>query len=50
MRDDGPMTDATPGTPRAEIVVDLDAVRANVAHLVEVAAPAEVMAVVKADG
>ena len=44
------MTDATPGTPRAELVVDLDAVRANVAHLVEVVAPAEVMAVVKADG
>ncbi len=36
--------------PRAEIVVDLDAIRGNVAHLAQVAAPAEVMAVVKADG
>ncbi|GAA1921679.1 alanine racemase [Nocardioides marmoribigeumensis] len=35
---------------RAELVVDLDAVRANVAHLREVVAPAEVMVVVKADG
>ena len=35
---------------RAEVVVDLDAVRANVAHLREVVAPAEVMVVVKADG
>ncbi len=35
---------------RAEVVVDLDAVRANVAHLREVVAPAELMVVVKADG
>ena len=35
---------------RAELVIDLDAVRANVAHLREVVAPAEVMVVVKADG
>jgi alanine racemase len=35
---------------RAELVVDLDAVRANVAVLVERCAPAAVMAVVKADG
>ena len=36
--------------PRAELVVDLDAVRANVGVLVARSAPAEVMAVVKADG
>ena len=36
--------------PRAELVVDLDAVRANVGLLVARSAPAEVMAVVKADG
>lgn len=36
--------------PRAELVVDLDAVTANVATLVETCAPAAVMAVVKADG
>ena len=36
--------------PRAEIEVDLAAVRANVASLVSRVAPAEVMAVVKADG
>ena len=35
---------------RAELVVDLDAVRANVATLVDRTAPAQVMAVVKADG
>ena len=35
---------------RAELVVDLDAVRANVATLVARSAPAQVMAVVKADG
>jgi alanine racemase len=35
---------------RAEVVVDLDAIRANVTHLREVVAPAEVMVVVKADG
>jgi alanine racemase len=49
MRDDGQVTPAA-ASPRAEVVVDLDAVRDNVAHLVTVAAPAEVMAVVKADG
>ncbi len=37
-------------TSRAELVVDLDAIRANVAHLRSVVAPAEVMVVVKADG
>ncbi len=37
-------------TPRAELVVDLDAVRGNVATLVARCAPAAVMAVVKADG
>lgn len=36
--------------PRAQAVVDLDAVRANVARLREAAGSAEVMAVVKADG
>jgi len=36
--------------PRAEAVVDLSAIRANVTRLREVAAPAEVMVVVKADG
>ena len=36
--------------PRAEAVVDLSAIRDNVARLRERAAPAEVMAVVKADG
>jgi alanine racemase len=35
---------------RAEARVDLAAIRANVARLAEVAGPAEVMAVVKADG
>ena len=35
---------------RAELLVDLDAVRANVATLVARSAPAQVMAVVKADG
>ena len=35
---------------RAEIVVDLSAVRHNVAHLRELVSPAEVMVVVKADG
>ena len=44
------MTGPADPSPRAEVVVDLDAVRANVAHLVEVVAPAGVMAVVKADG
>jgi alanine racemase len=50
MRDDGGVTAAAISTPRAEVVVDLDAVRDNVARLRDVAAPAEVMAVVKADG
>ncbi len=36
--------------PRAEAVVDLDAVRANVARLRAVASGAQVLAVVKADG
>jgi alanine racemase len=36
--------------PRAEIAVDLDAIRSNVAELCRRVAPAEVMAVVKADG
>jgi alanine racemase len=35
---------------RAEVVVDLDAIGHNVAHLREVVAPAELMVVVKADG
>ncbi|MGH3479487.1 MAG: alanine racemase, partial [Nocardioidaceae bacterium] len=35
---------------RGEIVVDLDAVRHNVRRLREIAAPARVLAVVKADG
>lgn len=37
-------------TPRAEVTVDLDAIRHNVALLAERAAGAEVMTVVKADG
>jgi alanine racemase len=40
----------TDNQPRGEIVVDLDAVRHNVRRLREVAAPAGVLAVVKADG
>ena len=36
--------------PRGEIVVDLDAIRHNVRRLREVAAPAAMLAVVKADG
>jgi alanine racemase len=36
--------------PRAELVVDLDAVRGNVATLADRVAPAALMAVVKADG
>lgn len=35
---------------RAEIVVDLDAIEANVRHLASVAGPAAMMTVVKADG
>jgi alanine racemase len=50
MRDDGGVTAPTVATPRAELVVDLDAVRANVTHLAELVSPAEVMVVVKADG
>jgi alanine racemase len=38
------------GRPRAEVVVDLDAVRHNVRRLAEVCAPADLMVVVKADG
>lgn len=41
---------ATAGRPRAEVVVDLDAIRANVAHLRTVAGDAALMVVVKADG
>lgn len=37
-------------TSRAALTVDLSAIAANVAHLRKVAAPAEVWAVVKADG
>lgn len=44
------MTPADAAASRAEIVVDLAAVRANVRHLRDVVAPAEVMVVVKADG
>ncbi len=44
------MTDSVDDVARAEIVVDLDAVRDNVERLREVVAPAGVMAVVKADG
>ncbi|MFD2422320.1 alanine racemase [Amycolatopsis pigmentata] len=40
----------TPGLPRAEVVVDLDAVRHNVALLAGRATGAAVMTVVKADG
>jgi alanine racemase len=36
--------------PRGEIVIDLDAIRHNVRRLREIAAPAAVLAVVKADG
>ncbi len=38
------------GRPRAEAVVDLAAVRANVAHLQNLVAPAELLVVVKAHG
>jgi alanine racemase len=38
------------GVPHAEVVVDLEAVRSNVATLVERAGAAQTMAVVKADG
>lgn len=36
--------------PLAELLIDLSAIRDNVAQLVRVAAPAQVMAIVKADG
>ncbi|MGW2918313.1 alanine racemase [Streptomyces angustmyceticus] len=39
-----------PGTPHAQARIDLAAIRANVGRLCEAAGPAEVMAVVKADG
>jgi len=42
------VTDRMP--PRAEAVVDLDAVRANVARLRDVAPGSRLLAVVKADG
>ncbi len=38
------------GRPRAEVVVDLSAVRANVAHLQHVVAPSQLLVVVKAHG
>jgi alanine racemase len=41
---------ATPPVARAEIVVDLGAIRHNVTRLREVVAPAALMVVVKADG
>ncbi len=44
------MSDSADAAPRAEIVVDLTAIRDNVAHLRRVVAPAQLMAVVKADG
>jgi len=44
------VTEPDAARPRAEIVVDLDAVRHNVASLAKRAAPAELMVVVKADG
>ena len=47
------MTPAPPSdrvSPHAEVVVDLGAVRRNVRRLRELAAPAELMVVVKADG
>ena len=44
------MTGSVDATSRAEIVVDLDAIRDNATHLRSVAAPAQLMAVVKADG
>lgn len=44
------MSDHTPLTPaRLEARIDLDALRSNVRRLREIAAPAQVMAVVKAD-
>lgn len=47
-----PQPTATMSTerPRAEAVIDLAAVRSNVAHLRALVAPAQVMVVVKADG
>ncbi len=45
-----PVSSARGHSPRAELVVDLGAIRANVAELRRRAAPAEVMVVVKADG
>jgi alanine racemase len=44
------VTNTTGARPRAEIVVDLDAVRGNVETLRSVVAPAALMVVVKADG
>ncbi len=46
-----PVTGTRPGPrPRAEVVVDLDALRGNVETLRTVSAPAALMVVVKADG
>lgn len=50
MMPDVPEQTGSPSPPRAEVVVDLSAIRSNVAQLVSAAAGAEVMAVVKADG
>src|SRR5262245_23589597 len=47
MRESGPMS---PPPARAEIVVDLAAIRHNVRLLRELVAPAQMMTVVKADG
>lgn len=44
------MPPANPSPLRAEIIVDLDAIRHNVRRLGEVSAPARLMVVVKADG
>jgi alanine racemase len=44
------MTDSSPSAPRAELVVDLDAIAHNVATLKRAAGGAAMMTVVKADG
>ena len=48
MEQSGPMS--PPATARAEIVVDLAAIRHNVRLLRDLVAPAQMMTVVKADG